>query len=132
MDIFNKPALQLVERSLDAAALRQRVIADNVANVDTPNFKRSEVQFEELLRQEMNGSLVGYRTDPRHIPIGEPGLALPRVVQDTSTIVNNNLNNVDIDYEMSLMALNQLRYNTMIEQVSGTFNKLRTSIGGRG
>ncbi|AEI44347.1 flagellar basal body rod protein FlgB [Paenibacillus mucilaginosus] len=133
MNILNKPGFNLLERSLDAAALRQKVIADNVANVDTPNFKRSDVRFEELLQQEMNGGgLVGRRTNAKHIPIGQASSAgTPQIVQDSQTMMNNNLNNVDIDYEMALMAKNQLRYNVMVQQVNGEIKKLRTAIGGR-
>jgi flagellar basal-body rod protein FlgB len=133
MNILNRPSFQSLERSLDAATLRQKVIADNIANVDTPYFKRSEVRFEELLQQEMNGSgLEGYRTDPRHFYIGKPSKPVPQIVRDESSMVNNNLNNVDIDYEMSLMAKNQLRYNVMVQQANGEIKKLRTAIGGRG
>jgi flagellar basal-body rod protein FlgB len=134
MNILNKPAFNQLERSLDASTLRQRVIADNVANVDTPYFKRSEVRFEELLQQEMNGtSFEGYRTDPRHFYIGRPitSSVQPQIVRDNQSTVNNNLNNVDIDSEMSLMAKNQLRYNVMVQQVSSEIKKARTAIAGR-
>lgn len=133
MYILNKPGMNMLERSLDAAALRQKVIADNVANVDTPYFKRSEVKFEELLQNEMKDQgFQGYRTDQRHFEIGRPAKLTPQVIQDNSTMINNNLNNVDIDYEMSLMAKNQLRYNVMVQQVNGELKKLRTAIDGRG
>lgn len=132
MNILSKPGFQSLERSLDASTLRQKVIANNVANIDTPYFKRSEVRFEELLQQEINGgSLQGYRTDPRHFYIGTPSKPEPQIVQDNSSMINNNLNNVDIDYEMSLMAKNQLRYNVMIQEVSNEIKKARTAIGGR-
>ncbi|MCZ8520061.1 MULTISPECIES: flagellar basal body rod protein FlgB [Paenibacillus] len=131
MNIMNKSGFNLLERSLDAAALRQKVIADNVANVDTPNFKRSDVRFEELLDQEMNGggTLVGKRTDAKHIEIGRSSLGTPQTVQDSQTIMNNNGNNVDIDYEMALMAKNQLRYNVMVQQVNSEFKKMRAALG---
>ncbi|CAG7603138.1 Flagellar basal body rod protein FlgB [Paenibacillus solanacearum] len=133
MQLLNKPGFQSLERSLNAAVLRHKVIADNVANVDTPYFKRSEVKFEELLQQELNGkSIEGYRTDPRHFYIGRSAKPEPQIVQDNQTLLNNNLNNVDIDYEMSLMAKNQLRYNVMVQQVNGEIKKLRTAINGRG
>jgi len=118
----NGNQFKLLERSLDAANLRQTVIANNIANADTPYFKRSDVQFEEVLRKAMDGSiskLEGRRTDPRHIHIGISGQEVkPAIVQDDSTVMNNNLNNVDIDMEMALLAKNQLRYNTIIQQVN--------------
>jgi flagellar basal-body rod protein FlgB len=133
MNILNKPAFNQLERSLNAATMRQRVIADNIANVDTPYFKRSEVRFEELLQNEINATpLEGFRTDPRHFYFGRPPVPEPQIIKDNSSAINNNLNNVDIDYEMSLMAKNQLRYNVMVQQVSSEIKKTRTAMGGRG
>lgn len=121
-----------MERTLDAATFRQKVIANNVANVDTPYFKRSDVLFEELLQKELTKtSIQGRRTDPRHIPIGRSTAPLaPEVATDVNTMMNNNLNNVDIDYEMSLMAKNQLRYNVLIGQVSHDLKNYRTALNG--
>ncbi|MEK3722157.1 flagellar basal body rod protein FlgB [Paenibacillus sp. FSL H8-0034] len=133
MDILNKAGFNQMERSLDAATLRQRVIADNVANADTPYFKKSEVRFEELLQQELNvSSFEGYRTDPKHFYIGRPARVEAQIVKDKQSTINNNLNNVDIDAEMSLMAKNQLRYNVMVQQISNDIKKARTAIQGRG
>jgi len=132
MFMLDKPGFRLLESALDASSLRQKVIANNVANVDTPLFKRSEVSFEQLLQREMNGSSFrGLRTDPRHIEIGLPTYPKPQIVQDNSTAINNNLNNVDIDYEMSLMAKNQLSYNVEVQQVNSELSRLRLAIEGR-
>ncbi len=124
-----------MERSLDASALRQKVIANNVANVDTPYFKRSDVQFEEILQGEMSSStqsIQGYRSDPRHFVIGkQENNVMPEIKADETTTINNNLNNVDMDYEMSLMAKNQLKYNTLIQQMNSEFKKMRTVLGGK-
>ncbi|MDF2724128.1 MAG: flagellar basal-body rod protein FlgB [Paenibacillus sp.] len=132
MAIWDTPSLGLMERTLDAATLRQKVISNNVANVDTPYFKRSDVRFEQLLSNELNKqSLQGRRTDPRHIPIGRTSApVMPQIVSDETTMMNNNLNNVDIDYEMSDLAKNQLRYNTLIGQVSHDLKNYRTAMNG--
>lgn len=132
---FEKPAFKLLERSLDASALRQKVTANNVANVDTPHFKRSDVEFESILRKELEARkyIRGYRTHVKHIPIGQPARSdvRPSIVQDDRELMmNNNKNNVDIDYEMALMAKNQLKYNLLVQQVNHEFGMLRTSIGG--
>jgi len=135
MSLLDKPSWNLMERTLDASALRQKVIANNVANVDTPYFKRSDVMFEEVLQGEMNSStpsIQGYRTDPRHFVIGnQENNVMPEIKTDETTSINNNLNNVDMDYEMSLMAKNQLKYNTMIQQMNSEFKKMRTVLGGK-
>jgi len=135
MFLWNKPGFNLMERSLDASALRQKVIANNIANVDTPYFKRSDVVFEEVLQNEMNPStpsIEGYRTDPRHFFIGNStNMVTPEIKTDENSTINNNMNNVDMDYEMSLMAKNQLKYNVLVQQMNSEFKKMHTVLGGR-
>ena len=123
--------------ALRAAETRQQVISDNISNADTPHFKRSELLFEEMLNDEMDGSgtktLEGFTSDSRHIKIG-PSNQVPtsRLVTDQTSVMNNNGNNVDIDREMTLLAKNQLRYNAYIQQINHEFSMMRTAIDGRG
>lgn len=137
MKILQSASFNLLEKSLDATALRQKVIANNIANADTPNFKRSEVKFEQLLQNELNARgrsrLGGVRTHERHIPIGPISVSQvqPSVMMDERTIVHNNLNNVDIEVEMAQLAKNQIAYNTLIQQVNHELKQIRTAIGGR-
>ena len=137
MSVFDTKPIQILERSLDAASLRQKVLANNIANVDTPNFKRSDVSFDSALQEYLNDAsptLRGTVTDPRHIPIGTPSFSQiqPQVIVEQTTTVNNNGNNVDIDSEMTQLATNQIKYNLLIQQLNAQFSKLRTAIqGGR-
>ncbi|MFC4768779.1 flagellar basal body rod protein FlgB [Effusibacillus consociatus] len=137
MNAFTTKTMQILERSLDASSLRHKVLANNIANVDTPNFKRSDVSFDSALQAYLNESpaaLPGMVTHPRHIPIGIQSLSQiqPEIVVEESTIVNNNGNNVDIDSEMTQLAVNQIKYNALIQQLNGHFAKLRSAIqGGR-
>lgn len=139
VNLLNGAAFGRMEGALQAAEMRQRVISNNVANGDTPHFKRSEVLFEELLGQMMGdqqGRLTGKRTNDRHIAIGpgSPGssnVPIPQIVADDSTSMNNNENNVDIDREMSLLAKNQLSYNLYVQQVNHEVRMMRTAIEGR-
>lgn len=137
MGLFQSTSFNLLERSLDATALRQKVIANNIANVDTPNFKRSEVHFEQLLQNEMNtlttSGFRGYRTHEKHIQIGLPHSSQieAEVHEVDKSVINNNQNNVDIDAEMSRMAENQLNYNILVQQLNHHLRLTRTAIGGR-
>lgn len=137
MNLLNGAAFGRMEGALQAAEMRQRVISNNVANSDTPHFKRSEVLFEELLEQSMGGNrlghLTGNRTDQKHIAIGTGSLVMPtaRVITDKTTSMNNNENNVDIDREMSLLAKNQLSYNFYIQQINHDVRMMRMAIEGR-
>lgn len=136
MSLLGGPEFNRLHRAIGAAELRQRVIANNVANVDTPYFKRSEVVFENLLEREMgvgDRKLALQRTYERHIPLGGAGGApvQPTIVTDNFSVMNNNVNNVDIDREMSLQAKNQLRYNALIQQLNHEFRMIRTAVEGR-
>lgn len=130
-------ALQLLQNALGATRLRQSVYSNNIANVDTPGYKRQDVQFESLLQQAM--------TDPQtsvdgngYIPIAQPpafntstSLAVqPTVVQDDTTVVQNNGNNVDVDAEMAKLAENQIHYNALVQDMTARFNRLKSAING--
>ncbi len=135
MNLLNNSSFQRLQGGLDAANLRNSVIANNIANADTPHFKRSEVSFESLLKQEMEGAhltLQGRRTDPRHIPIGPTGsIPSASITNDSTSSMNNNENNVDADREMVLLAENQLRYHSYIQAVNEQIRMMRTAIEGR-
>src|SRR5690554_76657 len=64
---------QLLHRSLDGVAMRQRVTAHNIANVDTPGYKRYRLEFESVLKEAVSArpspQIAGRTTHPRHIPI---------------------------------------------------------------
>lgn len=135
VNLLGSSSFQRLQGGLDAANARNVVITNNIANVDTPHFKRSEVAFESILKMEMSGmktSLTGKRTDPRHFVIG-PSSKLPSstLQMDQSSAMNNNGNNVDIDREMSLLAENQLRYNSYVQAVNDQIRLMRAAVEGR-
>ncbi|MGI9951221.1 flagellar basal body rod protein FlgB [Moorellaceae bacterium AZ2] len=124
--MFLTPTLQVLSKALDAAALRQRTIAHNIANVNTPGFKRYYVTFEDELRRALNGEggLPLYRTHPRHLP--QDALSLePRVEQERTTSMREDGNNVDVDREMVELVMNSINYNLMVQQLNGRLGMLR-------
>ncbi|MGF9695555.1 MULTISPECIES: flagellar basal body rod protein FlgB [Paenibacillus] len=135
MNLLNDISFKRLQGALDASNTRQQTIADNIANADTPYYKRSDVSFEEILQQQTNGDmpvLKGKVTDSRHFVIGpSSSVPTPVVTMDQSTSMNNNQNNVDIDKEMSLLAENQLRYNAYIQQVNEQIKMMRVGVEGR-
>lgn len=135
MGLLNGVSFQRLQSGIDAANKRQVVLADNVANQDVPNFKRSDVSFESILQQQEGGlksTLNAKVTDNRHFQFGTNTLVpAPVVITDETTSMNNNGNNVDIEREMSLGAENQLRYNSYVGQLNNQISMLRTVIEGR-
>lgn len=135
--IMRSPNFDIMERGLSAANLRHEVIADNLANVNTPNFKRSEVVFEELLKKELfgedSGKLPLVRTHDRHLPIPTHDRANAYVRRDDTTTMRVDNNNVDIDIEMASLAKNQLYYNALTRQLGGFISKVKSVMqGGEG
>ncbi len=127
----------LLERGLDVESMRRRVIANNIANVDVPHFKRSEVNFESELRrvidfnQGQDGRYPGVVTDPRHIPFyveRDIRSVTPRVNLDYNTTMRNDGNNVDIEKEIVDTAKNQMRYNAMVTGLSNNFRMLKIAM----
>lgn len=103
---LDNPLLTLLEKGLDASSLRQRVIANNVANVDTPGFKRSDVDFSAVLGEALGRTATPLPlklTSEQHLP-GIADSAQTGVVVDQSTTLRNDGNNVDIDKEMTNVA----------------------------
>ncbi|AEF17368.1 MULTISPECIES: flagellar basal body rod protein FlgB [Thermoanaerobacterium] len=128
---INFNTVDLMSKALDASELRNEVISNNIANVDTPGFKRSDVNFESILNDAINSNkLTGFVTDKNHIPINSTSIdnIEPQIVQDNSTSMRLDGNNVDIDVEMSNLAKNQLYYDALAQRVSGELNSLLTAI----
>ncbi|MED1917384.1 flagellar basal body rod protein FlgB [Bacillus thuringiensis] len=130
--------LQVLERSLDAATLRHRTIANNLANIDTPQFKSQQVIFESFLQDELNaragnGKLEAYRTNQRHLPFGNAGgVAVPQVVSNPNNFIQNSGNDVDLETETTELAKNQIWYSGLTQLTAGHFQKLRSVIDGGG
>lgn len=123
----------IMTRAMDAASLRQKAIANNVANVDTPNFQPSRVVFEELLQREVGRQFVGKRTNEKHVAIGGASpIPIPKLDQE-NIVFKNNGNGVDLDFEMTQLSQNTIWYQSLTYGINEEFNLLKAAIkGGRG
>lgn len=133
--IFNSPTQNLLSYALDGASLRNEVIANNIANVDTPNFKRSEVLFEEQLRQLLLEPQKATRlrvTNPRHIQVSRKQTSFsPEIYQVNDLSYRNDKNNVDIDVETAKMSKNSVYYDALSSSLTQEIRLLRLAITGR-
>jgi flagellar basal-body rod protein FlgB len=121
----------VLEQALTAASLRQKVISNNIANVNTPGFKRSEVVFEDLLRQAIGSSdkLGLMRTNAKHIP-NTLGSVKAQSNPINTTTMRTDGNNVDVDVEMAEMAKNNIYYNAVAQGLSKYYSGLKSVING--
>ena len=121
--LFNQPNYVATKKMMDATALRHEAIASNIANVETPNYKRIDVQAsfaDELKRAVSSG-------DVQTISSLTPSLA-----QDSNAIAATRDGNT-VQLETELMNLNQntLAHTLETQLVSGTLMRLRMAITGR-
>ncbi len=121
--LWNDPVLGGLAKSLDVAALRQKVTAQNLANLNTPGYKRSYVVFSEELGKAKE-KLDLKKTDQRHLSAGSSGPE-PRIEAENSTSQRSDGNNVDLDQEMLNMVENQLRYNALVQKISDRYAEWR-------
>lgn len=116
--------------------MRNDVIADNIANADTPKFKRREVIFEEKMKKALEGTTdqLGLNlTNSRHIQMEGNNMDIEpevRVLEDLT--FRNDENNVDIDNEMAKMTKNKINYDAVSRSMSNEIRLLRMAITGRG
>ncbi|WP_088105088.1 flagellar basal body rod protein FlgB [Halalkalibacter urbisdiaboli] len=131
MDLFSSNSFRVLERGLDGAQIKQKAITQNIANVDTPNYKAKTVSFRHMLNDAMGeNSFRAHRTDQRHLEFSTRKQG-PIIESSNSTMYNHNQNNVDIDHEMAELAKNQIYYNALIERLNGRFSSIKNVIGGR-
>lgn len=132
--LLQSTQVSVLEKALSTASLRHKVISNNIANVNTPKFKKSEVSFENQLALAMDSSEKApiARTHERHLPLKTTGIneVEPTINTITSTSFRNDDNNVDIDSEMASLAKNSIKYNAIADQINKYFSNLRSVING--
>lgn len=139
ISLFNKTTIPLLGKALDAYTLRQKVIASNIANIATPEYKAQKVDFEDQLAGAVQGSQIsGAQTDPRHIAIGvsSPSDASGRVIDahrlgDGSDPRASGVNDVDVDSEMADLAKDQIQFRFAARMITDMFRGIQKSIRGQ-
>jgi flagellar basal-body rod protein FlgB len=109
----------LLEQALTGAAARQQTLSNNIANANTPNFTRSDLDFQSQLASAMsNGDNASQLESLSFSPS-----------PDTTSPVQANGNNVDIDTEMADMSQNSLQYETLAQVANARMKMLQDVIG---
>jgi flagellar basal-body rod protein FlgB len=118
---------QTLKVAMDDAMLRQSVHAQNIANAETPGYRRKYVVFEELLKEASRIRLA--TTHERHIPSSQ-SLPQAKVEVDKQAFYRNDQNGVDIDYEVTQMVANGLRYEVLARLMSKNIEYYNTVLRG--
>lgn len=119
----------LLKQALHACALRQEVLAHNIANVNTPGYRRKDVSFEQFLRAAQVAPLQ--TTDPRHYAL-PPSRSAESQTEIEDAPMRPDGNTVDIDYEMAQLAENQIRFQALSQLITGRYQSLKLVITGGG
>lgn len=123
--VFQSDNYQLARKLLDAAALRQEAIASNIANVETPGYRRLDVSAdfaEQLKARSQTGELA--RGGAAHLQ--------PALVQDPfARSIRPDGNSVELEKELLAMNRNAVEYEFLTEIVSGNIKQLKMAITGR-
>jgi len=116
--------VNVLGKAADASWLRNECIADNLANDDTPGYKRKDVDFEDTLKKAMGSS--NYKsTDAKVSSLKNDDLS-PHVYTDNAAYsYREDGNNVDEDTENTYLAENQIRYNGLIQAMDQEFKDLK-------
>lgn len=116
--------VNVLGKAADAAWTRNDVLANNLANVDTPGYKRQDVDFESQLKQAMRNTR--YKSVDARVSAITSSELTPRVYTDAAGYSYRlDGNNVDIDTESTELAANQIKYNGLISSINGTFSDLQ-------
>ncbi len=118
-----------VGKGLDGTSLRHTVLSNNLANVNTPLFRRSDVDFSAFMAQEsIKSHLSLYKTHNNHLYRSSDSSSRFGVYQDNSSVMRNDGNNVDAEREMVMLMENQLHYQAMADVLSRNLSLLRSVI----
>lgn len=121
--------MRALENSLHYSTTKNKAISNNIANVDTPNYKAQNVSFRSML-DEASNNLNLKQTYKKHLPETNLGNRQHSIKTNNYTTYNHNGNNVDMDKEMADLAENQIFYRSLVDRLNGKFQTMQTVIRG--
>lgn len=127
MKIFDQ-TMNTLENSLQYSTTKNKTISNNIANIDTPNYKAQDVSFRSML-QDASENLQLKNTNNQHFK--KTTNNSPHVITTKNNATyNHNGNNVDIDKEMADLAENQLHYRSLVDRLNGKFQTIQNVVRG--
>lgn len=122
-DIFNY--VNVLDKAADASWKRGTTLNNNIANVDTPGYKRQDLDFQSMLKQELGSSKYTTLDDQvRNIHLEHLN---PQIYTDSAGYsYRMDGNNVDIDTENVELASEQIRYQALTDSITQQFNRIKT------
>lgn len=124
-DIYNY--INILDKAADASWNRNEIISNNIANADTPNYKRKDVEFESYLAAQLEGTdSSSLKKVVKDIELS--GLNSTTYTDSSSLSYRLDGNNVDIDTENVELASNQLKYQALVGSMSNEFSMIKSAM----
>ena len=123
--------IDIIHKGLSASWTRNAVIRNNIANIETPGFKASGVEFESVFRQALRGkgfNATTTHTAHRTFGTGNIENVRPRIYRREGLSMRADGNNVDIEAENVRLAQNSIYFNTLVEKMNSEIRRLRMAI----
>ncbi len=121
--------IEIYRKSLQASWFKNEAIANNIANVNTPGYKRQDVKFENILKQHLNNSQTKLsETHPNHFSNNYFKNIEPKISTELNTSFRKDDNNVNIDVEMAELSKNTIKFNALASQLSKNLQRIRLAI----
>ena len=117
--------INVLDRAADADWQRNEAISNNIANVDTPGYKRQDVAFESVLQQALGNNRYE-SMDDKVANVNLSRLRGRAYVDYANYSYRLDGNNVDIENENVMLAENQLKYQGLISSINQEFTNLKT------
>lgn len=115
--------INLLNTAANASYVRHEVILNNMANVDTPDFKRSDISFENYLKNELASGIGNMDQKVANVDLSK--LKATVYIDQSELSYRLDGNNVDIDMEEANLAENQIRYYTLLDSMTQEFSRIR-------
>lgn len=123
-DAFNY--INVLNKAVNASWTKNEIIANNIANVDTPDYKRKDLDFESLLSQALSDTSVHTKNLDKKVANINLSSLNPNIYTEYSTLsYRYDGNNVDIDTESAYLADNQIRYQFLLDSMNQEFSRLK-------
>ncbi|UOD35051.1 flagellar basal body rod protein FlgB [Deferribacteraceae bacterium V6Fe1] len=132
MKFLNTGLINDLSAALNVSSLKNKVIAENIANIDTPGYKAKNIDFEKAMQEYFSGGqkLSLKTTDEKHIR-GGSGAGFVSAEFRNSPSLRNDGNDVNLDLEMYELSANGVLYSELSQLTGYQFTKLKTAITGR-
>lgn len=115
--------INVLGKAADASWTRNELISNNIANVDTPNYKRKDVEFQTFLSGELDRN-TSLRSSVADVDLDSLNVSV--YTDNASLSYRLDGNNVDIDTESASLSENQIRYYTLLDSMTQEFSRIKS------